>query len=159
MASLYKRANSLQTLLLRIVEGAVRNYSHHHPEHQLTNQIARSIAKRAVGTLCQHIADGKLAVKKPSDRDVAQPVGCSSLDEDSLSLSSSDGVATRVHGNPVPSLDTHRRKKGRVRLDAHPPRLSQKIGILAGQARKSGNIEALEAYITVLKILAKRKKQ
>ena len=57
MASLYKRANAQQRRILRIVEGAVKNAADHHPEFTcFSPQLARSIAKRAAGTLS---AEGK----------------------------------------------------------------------------------------------------
>lgn len=51
MATLYKRANPLQKRLLRIVEGAVKNTFDAHPEVEDKSRFARSVAKRAVGTL------------------------------------------------------------------------------------------------------------
>lgn len=52
MATLYKRANARQQQILRVVEGAVRNASSAHPEeHPISPRMARSIAKRAAGTL------------------------------------------------------------------------------------------------------------
>ncbi len=51
MASLYKRANDRQQRVLRIVEGAVKNAADHHPEFDYSPHLARSIAKRAAGTL------------------------------------------------------------------------------------------------------------
>jgi len=51
MVSLYKRANARQNRVLKIVEGAVKNAADHHPEFNYTPRLARSIAKRAAGTL------------------------------------------------------------------------------------------------------------
>jgi hypothetical protein len=50
MATLYKRASPAQQLMLRIVAGAVRNAADAH-EVKLPRNFARSVAKRAVGTL------------------------------------------------------------------------------------------------------------
>lgn len=55
MATLYKRANPLQKKLLKMVEGAVKNTYHAHPTGVLDiidmDKFARSVAKRAVGTI------------------------------------------------------------------------------------------------------------
>lgn len=56
MSSLYKRATPIQKKMLRIVEGAVRNALDAHPSILLTGDMsveifARSVAKRAIGTL------------------------------------------------------------------------------------------------------------
>jgi hypothetical protein len=65
MATLSKRATARQKQLLRIIEGAVRNTFDAHPDFYVTgrngpidkNQLARSIAKRAVGTLSSQLDD------------------------------------------------------------------------------------------------------
>lgn len=51
MASLYKRKTFRQRAALRIVAGAVMNTAHAHPEYGIDEKFARSVAKRAVGTL------------------------------------------------------------------------------------------------------------
>lgn len=51
MATLYKRASPQQRQILRVIEGAVRNAAHHHPEIAIPDSFARSVAKRAAGTL------------------------------------------------------------------------------------------------------------
>jgi hypothetical protein len=52
MSSLYKRATPLQRRMLRIVAGAVINAHHAHAIHDISiERFARSVAKRAVGTL------------------------------------------------------------------------------------------------------------
>lgn len=51
MATLYKRKTFRQRLALRIVAGAVMNAAHAHPEYGIDEKFARSVAKRAVGTL------------------------------------------------------------------------------------------------------------
>ena len=57
MASLYKRANPMQARMIRIVEGAVKNAFDAHPEVEDKNKFARSVAKRAVGTLTSQLGD------------------------------------------------------------------------------------------------------
>lgn len=69
MSSLYKRATPLQRRMLRIIEGAVINAHHAHPQSDITiERFARGVAKRAVGTLCsqlgQVLAEGSVSVTK-----------------------------------------------------------------------------------------------
>lgn len=64
MSTLSKRATPLQLKLLKIIEGAVVNAHHAHPTGEINDltlrRFARSVAKRAVGTLSAQLAD-KLA--------------------------------------------------------------------------------------------------
>lgn len=53
MASLYKRATREQQQMLKIIAGAVRNTQHAHGM-PVDYRFARSVAKRAVGTLSAH---------------------------------------------------------------------------------------------------------
>lgn len=48
---MYKRATPAQSMVLRIVEGAVKNATDAHPELDIRPHHRRSIAKRAAGTL------------------------------------------------------------------------------------------------------------
>ena len=67
MATLYKRANGPQRRMLKIIEGAVKNAADAHPEFNYSPKLARSIAKRAVGTLSAQLAE-VLAAPMPSDK-------------------------------------------------------------------------------------------
>ena len=51
MATLAKRATPEQALLLKVIDGAIRNAQHAHQEIQLSPSHRRSIAKRAAGTI------------------------------------------------------------------------------------------------------------
>lgn len=51
MVTLYKRATPSQQAILRAVEGAIKNVADCHPEYNLGPKFARSVAKRAAGTL------------------------------------------------------------------------------------------------------------
>lgn len=58
MVSLYKRATPMQMRMLRIVEGAVLNTVHAHPEpREDLARFARGVAKRAVGTLTAQLPE------------------------------------------------------------------------------------------------------
>jgi hypothetical protein len=66
VSSLYKRATPPQARILRIVEGAVMNAAHAHPGAVVDRRLARSVAKRAAGTLTAQWAD-VLADSGPSE--------------------------------------------------------------------------------------------
>lgn len=68
MATLSKRATPVQQKMLRIVEGAVKNALDAHPEIVAPETFARSVAKRAVGTLSAVFADVLAASPKPSEQ-------------------------------------------------------------------------------------------
>lgn len=72
MPTLYKRATVSQVRVLRILEGAIRNASHVHPEWAVPNHMARSIAKRAAGTLTADWPDVLAAGRQRSERATAQ---------------------------------------------------------------------------------------
>jgi hypothetical protein len=73
MSSLWKRANPRQVKVLRIIAGAVLNAAHAHPGKLPDKVFARSVAKRAVGTLSAEWA-GVLAApyQRPSDGSTEQ---------------------------------------------------------------------------------------
>lgn len=68
MTSLYNRATPAQHRVLRMIEGAVKNAGDAHPEWRLTSNMARSISKRAAGTLTAHWPEVLAASVKPSER-------------------------------------------------------------------------------------------
>ena len=76
MATLSKRADARQRRLLRIIEGAVKNTIDAHPDWREidSKQFARSIAKRAVGTLSSQfdevLALSHNSVRKETEKDV-----------------------------------------------------------------------------------------
>ncbi len=58
MSSLYKRANPTQRKMLKIIEGAVLHAHNVHPVGSIEiERFARSVAKRAVGTLSAQMQD------------------------------------------------------------------------------------------------------
>lgn len=135
MATFSKRANLRQHRILRIVEGAVRNAADAHPAAGDWNRFARSVAKRAAGTLSAQWAD-VLAMPRvaPSDQGVE-------LATDSMHL-------RRSHS----SRPGERGRSQRVRP---PPlsRLHRRIGFLAGQAQRAGQIERHAALVEVLRLV------
>ena len=76
MASLYNRATPPQARVLRIIEGAVHNAAHAHPEIKITPKFARGVAKRAAGTLTAQWPDVLAAPSKaPSEKSGARVNG------------------------------------------------------------------------------------
>lgn len=146
MVSLYKCATPSQLRILRIVEGAVRNAAHGHPEYNIPDTFARSAAKRAAGTLTAQWPD--VLAAKPSEKvDVR---GSQYIDR-------ADGVICRT---PKASRASHRPKAtGRGSPQLHRrsplPRLIKHLSILAGDARRSDNSERLAAIIEILRIMDK----
>ena len=69
MATLYKTATPLQKRMLKIIEGAVINTYHAHKEKPISpERFARSVAKRAVGTLTAQMQDVLAGSSAPSDQ-------------------------------------------------------------------------------------------
>lgn len=147
MSSLYKRASARQQKILRIVEGAVKNTADHHPEFEFSPRLARSIAKRAAGTLTAAWPDVLAApVRAPPDKPCqdryaiqAGPSGSQFVtvlkneQGNKVSLPAPRGGVTTLHG-PTPPL----RKTIRD--------LSLKVAVFKGQGRlleAEGMIEAL----------------
>jgi hypothetical protein len=71
MTTLYKRATSRQLLVMRIIEGAVRDAAQAHRGETDIARLARSIAKRATGTLTAEMPD-VLAPPREACRQIAK---------------------------------------------------------------------------------------
>jgi hypothetical protein len=74
MASLYTRATPRQAIVLRMIEGAVHNAAHAHPGRPIDDRMARSIAKRAAGTLTSQWGHVLAAPRVRSEGDAGHPV-------------------------------------------------------------------------------------
>src|SRR6185437_1437605 len=75
MTTLYKRASPQQAQALRIIAGAVLNTNDAHPgKYQgIDARFARSVAKRATGTLFAQMADVlAVGISRPSEADGGQ---------------------------------------------------------------------------------------
>lgn len=132
MTSLYNRATPSQERVLRIVAGAVRNAVHAHPEIVVPDTFARSVAKRATGTLTASWPDVLAAHSASSGMAPA-------------------GIASR---SPR-SGDLLTRSKGRAHR-ARPPlqQLWKRISKMVGDAKRSGNHDRAQALIDVLRMIA-----
>ena len=135
MASLYKRANGRQIRVLRIVEGAVKNACDAHPGRSIDKRFARSVAKRAVGTLTAAWPD-VLAV----------------------SLSPSETASSQVvKGSPSGSQLCKDRKRGALSAPRTvlPTlyRIHKKLGIMTGWARKADHDARAGALADALRVV------
>ena len=135
MISLYKRANARQVRVLRIVEGAVRNASHAHPGKSIDPRMARSIAKRAAGTLTaawpEVLATHLTALSEKRDGAASTPFRASRVQQ-----SERADEADYAHLLSI---------VGQLRF------LHLRVDKFADQARKAGDAEKLAAFVVVLK--------
>ncbi len=136
MTSLYRRATPPQRRVLRIVEGAVKNALDAHPRAAVPHNFARSVAKRATGTLTAQWPD-VLAARMPSDR------------------AGSDLVKAR----PVKSHLRQASQRGSSYLLRRTPpcpfkKLYTRLGAMAGFARKAGNEKRAAAFADALRVIA-----
>lgn len=133
MTSLYNRATPSQRRILRAVEGAVKNAADAHPEMLLTPRFARSVAKRAAGTLTAQWPDVLAAQSERSVSAAETPAG-------------SGGART--------SQVLRGSKRGSQKLYSlrSPLRgLWKQFSIEVGEAKKAGQTERAETLIHVLK--------
>lgn len=137
MTSLYKRASIRQRRVLRIIEGAVRNAAHAHPECNLLPTFARSVAKRATGTLTAQWPD-VLALPREA----------------------SDSANAKLHGGaraPDGDIGFHRLsgRGGSHRISGRPSfrRLHLALGRLAGDARRAGNMDRYAGLVDALRMV------
>lgn len=138
MTTLYKRANPRQRQILRIIEGAVRNVAHHHKDVALTDRTARSIAKRAAGTLTAQWPD-VLALSREPDSHTVEPGA----------LPYGPRKAKARHGS-VGRGASHRRSPF--------PRLYKELSIWAGEAKRHSS-EQYQTLVEVLRLIDKIEKE
>lgn len=139
MTTLYKRATAPQARILRIVAGAVMNVGHCHPEYGLTDRIARSIAKRATGTLTAQWRD-VLAAQTAHG----------------FAPSQSGRGLIRVKAIRAPSQITKAAGERRTANWRSPLyQLKRDLGIKAGAARRANDVARFEALADALRLVAK----
>lgn len=119
----------------RAVHGAVVNTAHGHPKWTLTREMARSIAKRATGTLTAEWPDVLAARQVPSEANDPSYGGCW----------------------PPRRVTTARRAgERRVTPRRSPSRLAWKeLSILCGEAKRAGQVERAEALVEAPRIIAR----
>ena len=136
MVTLARRATPSQRRILRAVEGAVKNTGDAHPEYQITPRMARSIAKRAAGTLTASWPDTLAARSASSDR---------------------AAVSTLGHPSPLASQIAMARGKGIVLSGSRRSPLHllwKELSIKVGAAKRDGKTERAAALIEVLQRIA-----
>jgi hypothetical protein len=134
MASLWKTATPSQHVILRIVSGAVRNAAHAH-SLDMPRNFARSVAKRAVGTLTAGWPD-VLAAKRQRRQ-----------------MGRRDAITTRC---PECSYQFGGHSNGgRLGLARRPPilRLWQKFASEMWKIKRGGTPEQHAAHVRVLQLL------
>jgi len=147
MVSLYRRANDRQRRVLRIIEGAVKNtVDAHKGELAIAPRFARSIAKRAAGTLT---AQYPLALAPPpsgASRDTAQLVDAAPRSAGGQQLPASRAPA--LNGPRAEAARAHALRPAPLAL------LRKELSIRAGRARRAGAVERIAIYVEVLRLLA-----
>ena len=134
MSTLSKRATPSQQRIMRAVEGAVRNVAHYHPDWQFRPEFARSIAKRATGTISASWPEL-----------LAAPMRSDSAD-----------AGRRESALPSASRPATVPKRGASQALRRPPlKLAHnRLGAMAGWARKAGHEARAAALADALRVLA-----
>lgn len=145
MASLYKRATPRQAMVLRMIEGAVKNAAHAHPGKMIDDRMARSIAKRATGTL---ISQWKSVLAAPQGR--SEGANGNVLDRSAAG----DGQLRSVSGSAMLPAATWPRGASQVSWRTPLFCVKLAIGAACGEARREGSADREEALKDVLRLLA-----
>lgn len=135
MTSLYKRATPSQIRIIRAVEGAVRNATHAHPRYDIPESFARSVAKRAAGTLTAQWPE-VLAAR--------------------LEASSGKGGSQTAEGRPRRVQATLRSGRGSPHLLRRSPlpALWKAIAAQIRPLKEAGEHDKAAAFVEVLKMIA-----
>lgn len=156
MTTLYKTATPPQRALLRIIEGAVMNAAHVHQGHGVTRTFARSVAKRAVGTLSAQFAE-VLAT------DAARAHRLKSRQVRARRASNKTGRKTTGRSDRHQNADLVMRA-GRVSRTGsfnprHPcRRIFNEIARRIGPAKREGKTERVETLIEIARIVDQMRK-
>jgi len=141
MATLYKRATPAQARILRIVEGAVKNAADAHPDLEVSTRFARSVAKRAAGTLTAQWPDVLAAGNAPSETVAV------------VNLGPTQSVRSLIAGKASERRPSHRARWSPLSV------IIKKLSISAGEARRAGDLPRLGVLIEVLRIVDAAKNQ
>ena len=134
MTTLQNRATPAQRVVFRMIEGACWNAAHHHPDWHISPRMARSIAKRATGTLTSQWG----AVLVASER--------------------SEGSGGQISTAAPKRLGLPFRATPRERVAASTgalPTLIRTIAREIGPAKRAGRVERAEALIWVLRLMSR----
>ena len=133
--------------ILRIIEGAIKNVSDAHGL-KFDGSFARSVAKRACGTLSSQIED-VLAATTPSGKAQRDNRGTHAPNWRRQTVSS-------------PSPQSNKAKKGRASAEMRRAPLRRLEGQISSQLRAikvAGDIAKAEAWIEILRMIAKLKEE
>lgn len=133
MSSLYRRATGPQSRMLTIVSGAVLNAAHAHPGHAVDKRFARSVAKRAVGTLSAQWQEVLAASGTPSGAERS-------------------GVASFRNGSHTGKARGGRHTQGSAGPRFHKA-IVQEVSRLIRPAKEAGQTERAGALIDVMRII------
>lgn len=139
-------------MVLRMVEGAVRDAAHCH-KVTLPERLARSIAKRAAGTLTAGWRDVLAAKLTPSAREPDFSLSGSGSGARSQSVM---GVRSRRSLMRVGDRDGGTASDYERRSPYF--RVKKQLGIKAGQAKRANRPELYAAIIEALRAIAKLEK-
>ena len=122
--------------IFRAVEGAVINTAHGHPRWKITDEMARSIAKRATGTLTAQWPDVSAARTQPSE--------------------ANGSASMAVHWPPRRryARTTKRRAATRPKARRGPLfKLWKLVSLEVGTAKRAGDEKRAAALIDVLRLI------
>ena len=147
MTTLANRATPRQAMVMRMIEGAVRNAAHAHPDYRLDDRIARGIAKRATGTITSQWRDVLAAPLAWSDGE----------DGETRNHHANGGSADgdRIARRPVIAGPSRVRGASHVLWRAPLHALHRALAHETGRATRSGQHERAAALIDVLRLIAR----
>lgn len=145
MTTLANRATPRQAQVMRMIEGACRNAAHAHPGRVLDDIMARSIAKRATGTLTSQWGQ-VLAV--PQVR--SEGSGDDLLDRPAVGGSQLRTVSGRSIVSRGPT-----RPRGASHVGWRTPlqKLHKAISIKCGEAKRAGDDKRTAVFVEVLRTI------
>lgn len=145
MTSLYNRATPRQAVLLRMIEGAARNAAHAHPGRVLDDRLARSIAKRAAGTLSAQWPAVLAAPRARSEGGGKQATTTVTTGRGSAGTRSGGAVTPRHHGSG---------REASVLVWRLPLILLHKeLSGACGAAKRAGDYARRDTLVGVLRII------
>lgn len=151
MTTLYKRATPSQARILRAVAGAVKNAADAHPEYQLDEYMARSIAKRACGTITSQWGDLLAATHangfRPSERAV---LTCTRPAQGSAQVCKPNHARAQLDQSESRG-PSHSKRRSPLHM------LIRDLGMMAGDARRAGQTERLAAIADMLRLIDRLK--
>lgn len=145
MTSLYKRASPPQARVLRIIEGAIKNVAHKSGK-EFDPRYARSVAKRACGTLMSQWDDVLAATSAPSGWREATISNCSSP-------ATGEYRPLRLESEQVAVPRKARKVSPGSRLSSLR-HLHNKIASQMPDVKNTGNEERARAFIDILRMIS-----